>query len=74
MTKPAERTISYVVYPANFKPGRGYKRAKNLKEALRYCRQYGKGAEIDRCIYKRNRKGESEFYHIYEDRFVYNGG
>lgn len=76
--KPASVTLSYVVYPPNYRPGDGYKSVGRLSNARRACVAYGPGAEVIRTVTKRNRRGG----HIYtphrktrlgfiEDRWVY---
>lgn len=57
MTKPAHRTINYVCYPANYKPGDGYVKAKCLWDALRIIRRMGAGSEAIRQLAKENKRG-----------------
>lgn len=77
--KPASVTLSYVVYPPNYKPGDGYKQFGRMINARRACIAYGPGSEVVRTLTKRNRRGG----HVYtpfiktklrwiEDRWIYN--
>lgn len=72
MPKPAHRTISYVVYPKDYKPGDGYQEAKSLLNALRICRKYGAGSEIQRQ-FKNSNKRHSISGWIHRDLFIYKG-
>lgn len=56
MSKPASRTVSYIVYPPNYKPGDGYVKVKNKKAALKQAIKYGTGAEVDREISTKNKR------------------
>lgn len=53
--KPAQLTITYVVYPPDYKPGDGYRKADTLKLARRLAVRYGIGAEIWRWTYREHR-------------------
>ena len=83
MTKPAIKTISYVVYPPNYNPGDGYAVARSMTEAKSICRKkaFGNGSEVVRTVYTRNRKGNGITYSPFRnlgkngmrfDEFVYN--
>ena len=43
-------TISYVIYPPNYKPGDGYVKRKNYKAALRQAKKWGVGSLISRWV------------------------
>jgi len=59
--KPAERTITYVVYPASYRPGGDRKNAKTLTQARRQAQRYGVGAQIWRNIVtSHNRKAKAD--------------
>ncbi|UBM12826.1 hypothetical protein [Cupriavidus metallidurans] len=55
MTKPASLTLSYVVYPPNYKPGDGYRNVDTLKKAQRRALALGPGAEIWRWTRREHR-------------------
>lgn len=66
--KPAESTITYVVYSPNYVPGEGrYKKARNLAEARHFMRGFGVGASCIRKIRRTNRKAYSRWYAPYRD-------
>lgn len=67
--KPASRTISYVVYEANYQPGLRYRGVSNKKEALRQSRKYSLGSEVVRDIRVENRHGISSS--ISDIKFVF---
>lgn len=70
--KPASRTVSYIVYEANYQPGLRYLSVGNKKEALRQCRKYGLGSEVVMEIRIENRHGISTIFS--NMTFVFNGG
>lgn len=56
--KPAFRTITYLVYSANYTPGNGYfLETKSFDEAKKLANKFGIGAEIWRQIKKGHRNG-----------------
>jgi hypothetical protein len=67
MTKPAELTITYVVYPADWSPGGKYHSIKTLKQARRKAEALGKGTQIWRSITKRHSppKGDLKLLRAY---------
>ena len=70
--KPAERTLSYVIYPKDYVPGVGYRKARTLVGALRECRKLGVGAEVTRYYYTRNKRGSHSWCDSRD--WIYNGG
>jgi hypothetical protein len=71
--KPAHRTVSYVVYEANYRPGMRHVKAKQLADAKRICRRFGHGAEIVRCFSVKNRRRSSSWMEVARP-FIYTDG
>ncbi len=71
--KPAEITITYVVYSPDYKPGISpYKtHIESLIKAHEQARKYGVGSEIMRCFKSSNRRGT--FYRSDHRPWVYIG-
>lgn len=67
--KPAIYTISYVVYPPQYKPGDGYSLTKTLILAKKQAVKYGVGSEIYRTTERHNKRitdfGGIVFWGIY---------
>ncbi len=57
--KPAEVTISYVVYPPNYVLGVGYFNTTRMTRARSICVRLGKGSTVVRQVMKRNKRGTS---------------
>jgi len=57
MSKPAHRTISYNVYPANYdRLAHRHNKVKNRKAAFKVMRKLGMGSECDMCITVSNKR------------------
>lgn len=57
MTKPAYRTISYNVYPANYdRLKHRHVKVKSRKDAFKIMRKLGIGSECDMCITISNKR------------------
>lgn len=54
--KPASRTVSYTVYPADFSPGAQYWLCRTMKQAKKLCERFGSGSVITRDIRLRNKR------------------
>lgn len=71
-SKAAQITKSWTVYPANYKPGDGYKHYKNLNKAWRYACGLGIGSTVIQNLQIRYRDGSStwtsgDIYYVVEE-------
>lgn len=64
--KPASRTVSYTVYPADFSPGSVYWRCRTMAQAKRLCERFGRGAVITRDVRLRNKRREMNRLNVRE--------
>lgn len=60
--KPASLTVSYLVYAPEQAPDTAPTKAKTLRDALKWCRRFGRGAEVLRLIHAENRNGACRIY------------
>ena len=67
--KPAIKTISWTVYPPEYKPGDGYTNTKTFLLAKKQATLYGIGSEIYRKVERHNKRitsfGGIEYWRTY---------
>jgi hypothetical protein len=56
--KPAIKTISWTVYPPEYKPGDGYTNTKTFLLAKKQATLYGIGSEIYRKVERHNKRNK----------------